>query len=226
LVPGYAQWSWRQRERALIFSGSFVTALAVAAFTWGTWTGLALLAFAFGTHVVSTVDVVRQSAFPGFGRWMPVVSASGGLAIGVYGPALALATLLAWPAMQGGSSPDGYLVNCWSYRGGAPERGDWVWLRTSPWAEPRIGRVLAGPGAELEWSEGELHVAGAPVYSGTPLHSTLPPAELAYTVPEGHVLVGPEAGSASERPILVPRDQVLGRAWARFYPVWERRFLP
>jgi hypothetical protein len=226
LVPGYAQWSWQQQERALIFFGSFVTALGVAAFAWGTWTGLALLAFAFGTHVASTVDVVRQTAFPGFGRWMPVVSASGGLALGVYGPVLVLASLVAWPAMPGGASFDGYLVNGWAYRGREPDRGDWVWLRTSPWAEPRIGRVVAGPGAELEWSEGVLRLAGLPIHSGTPLHSLRPPSDLAYVVPEGHVLVDPEVGSSAGRPILVPRNQILGRAWARFYPVWERRFLP
>src|SRR5262245_14529831 len=72
LVPGYAQWSWRQRERAAVLFGSFAMALIVATFCWGTRTGLAILAFAFGTHVVSVVDVVRQSAFPGFGRWAPL----------------------------------------------------------------------------------------------------------------------------------------------------------
>src|SRR5690349_21056919 len=84
LIPGYAQWSWRQRERGAVLFGSFATALVVAAFAWGTWVGLVVLAFAFGTHVVSVVDVVRQGSFPGFGRWMPLVSASGGLAVGVY----------------------------------------------------------------------------------------------------------------------------------------------
>jgi hypothetical protein len=200
--------------------------MAMAAFAWGTWTGLALLAFAFVTHVASTVDVVRQTAFPGFGRWVPVISSSGGLAVGVYGPALLLATLVAWPGMEGGSAPVGYLVNCRAYRVREPARGDWVWLRTSPWGEPRIGRVVAGPGAELEWSGGALRHAGNPVHLGVPLHSSLPPADLAYTIPEGHVLVDPEAGSSSGRPVLVPRDQLIGRAWAQFYPIWERRLLP
>jgi hypothetical protein len=99
---------------------------------------------------------------------MPVVSASGGLALGVYAPALMLATLVAWPGMQGGSALDGDLVNCWAYHDREPNRGDWVWLRTSPWGEPRVGRVVAGPGAELEWSGGELRLAGEPLRSGAP----------------------------------------------------------
>src|SRR5262245_6136862 len=86
LIPGYAQWSWRQRERALVLFGSFAVSIAVGLFCWGTPTGLAILAFAFGAHVFSVADVVRQSAFPGFGRWAPWVSASGGLALGVYVP--------------------------------------------------------------------------------------------------------------------------------------------
>ena len=43
LVPGYAQWSWRQRERALVFFGSFAAALLVGLFAWGTRTGAAVL---------------------------------------------------------------------------------------------------------------------------------------------------------------------------------------
>ena len=230
LVPGLPQWSWRQRERALVLFGSFAMALGVGVFGWGTRTSLALLAFAFATHVVATVDVVRQSAFPGFGRWMPLASATGGLAAGVYGPALWLATLLAWPGMPAGTPADGYLVNCWAYRARVPGRGDWVWLRTAPWTAPRIGRVVAGPGTELEWSPEALRVAGETLASPAPLHSARPPAALAYTVPAGHVLVDPNAGArlgeSAGHLVLVPRDQILGRAWARYYPIRERRLLP
>jgi hypothetical protein len=148
-----------------------------AAFAWGTCTGLALLAFAFGTHGISTVDVVRQSAFPGVRAVDAGRLGVGGLAQGVYAPALMLATLVAWPGMQGGSP-----------------------------------------------------LASEPLRYGAPIHSSLPAVKLAYTVPERHVLVDPEVGSSrgfsSGRLVLVPRDQILGRAWARFYSVWERRLLP
>lgn len=233
LIPGYAQWSWRQRERGLVLFGSYLVAVGVAVFAWGTWTGLLILAFAFGTHVVSAVDVIRQGSFPGFGRWMPLVSASGGLAVGVYSPVLGVATLLAWPAIFDSTTPEGYAVNRWAYRARPPVQGDWVWLRTSPLGEPRIGRVLAGAGQEVEWSGERLRVAGEPqspgAFTGSPFRSSWTPEELAYTVPVGHVLVSLEA---SRRPdsgpggsVLVPDDQVIGRAWARLYPIRDRQLL-
>src|SRR4051812_33745719 len=146
LVPGSAQWSWRQRERAMVLFGSFAAALVVGVFAWGTWVGLAMLAFAFGTHVAATVDVIRQRAFPGPGPWMPVISATGGLALGIYAPGLLVATGFAWPVLDDGAAPGGYLVDCWAYRGRAPAPGDWVWLRPSPWGTPRVARVVAGAG--------------------------------------------------------------------------------
>jgi hypothetical protein len=89
LIPGYPQWSWQQRERALVLFGSYVVSLAIGLFAWGTPVGLLVLAFAYGTHVASATDVVRQQAFPGFGRWVPMISTSGGLGLGLYVPTLA-----------------------------------------------------------------------------------------------------------------------------------------
>lgn len=229
LVPGAAQWAWRQPERALVLFGSFAAALSVAAWSWGTWTSALVLAFAFTTHVVSAVDVVRQSAFPGFGRWMPVASISGGLAVGLYAPALSVFALTAWPVTPPGAGGDGYLVNCWAYHTQAPERGQWVWHRSNPWSELRIGRVIAAPGDEIEWSRQGLRVNGERLDQGLPYRSSAPPDELAYTVPDDHLLILPAGAgpgpAATQRLVLVPREQIKGRAWARVYPVWERRLL-
>lgn len=229
LVPGAAQWSWRQPERALVLFGSFAAAVGVAAFSWGTWTGALMLAFAFVTHTVSALDVVRQSAFPGFGRWMPVASISGGLAIGVYAPLLSVVALTAWPVAVAGAPGDGYLVNCWAYRHHEPERSDWIWHRPNPWSELKIGRVIAQAGDEVEWSRQGFRVNGEKLVDGLPYRSSAPPDELAYNVPEGHVLVLPDTaardGESTQPLVLVPRAQVKGRAWARLYPVWERQLL-
>lgn len=54
------------------------------------------------------------------------------------------------------------------------------------------------------------------------------PQELSFVVPEGHVLVDPDARSdvrPSNGLVLVPREQIAGRAWARMYPLWERQIL-
>src|SRR5262245_6848620 len=46
-VPGWPQWCWRQRERAIVLVGSFLLSLSVGVWAWGTWLGWTLLAFAF-----------------------------------------------------------------------------------------------------------------------------------------------------------------------------------
>ena len=70
LVPGLAQLNWRQHERGLVFLLSFLSALVVSVFCWGTSMGWAFLAFAFVTHAASTIDLIRQRSFPVFPRFM------------------------------------------------------------------------------------------------------------------------------------------------------------
>jgi hypothetical protein len=140
---------------------------------------------------------------------------------------LTVATLVAWPGVSGGSA-DGYLVNFWAYRASGPRHNDLVWYRPTPSGAPRVGRVVAGDGQEVEWSGGVLLVDGHPGRRGE-AHPPGAPLTLSYRVPDGHVLVRPErVGSLTrlpEAPTMVSRDQILGRAWVRFYPVRERRFL-
>jgi hypothetical protein len=228
LIPGCAQWSWRQRERALVLFGSFAASIAVGMFTWGTPASLLILFFAFGTHVISAADVIRQSAFPGFGRWVPVASASAGLGVGFYAPVAAAALVFAWPGFGGERASDGYLINRAAYWSSPPATGEWVWSEVPGWRGPRAVQVLAGPGQEVEWSASGLRVAGAGV-PWAPPSPTWRPRELAFTVPPGQVLVAPESpgradakGSTSCGLVLVDARQIGGRAWARIYPVWLR----
>jgi hypothetical protein len=219
LIPGYPQWAWNQRERALVLFGSYLVALGVGLFAWGTPLGLAVLAFAYGTHVASATDVVRQQAFPGFGRWVPMVSASGGLGLALYLPALTAATLFAWPEMGVGLADEGYLVNCGAYRGAPPREGEWVWL----------GRIVAGPGQEVAWSGQHLSIDGrrpAPGFSWRPRTHLV---DLRFTVPGDHALIAPNSSESARShpaaPVLVSRGQILGRVWAQLYPIRARQLL-
>jgi hypothetical protein len=229
MLPGYPQWGWHQRERALVLSGSYLVALGVGLFAWGTPVGWLLLAVAYGTHVASVTDVIRQQAFPGFGRWVPMASASGALGLAVYLPAMAAATLFAWPGMGVDPFGDGYLVNCRAYRSAPPSGGDWVWLRSSPWGRDRLGRIVAGPGQEVAWSGGLLSIDGRRPPPGFLWRHRPHRVDLRYIVPGDHVLIAPAAPESARSPgagpILVPRSQVLGRAWARLYPIRERHLL-
>jgi hypothetical protein len=236
---------WRPRsQRGLVLLGSYLMAVAMGLFAWGTPVGMALLAFAYGTHVVSVTGALRQRAFPGFGGWMPTLSVSGGLGAALYVPSLTLATLVAWPGIERaagaerwwawGRAREGYLVDCRAYRHKGPEVGDWVWLGASPWDEDerRLGRVVGGEGQQVEWADDR-----------TTVDSRLPPEglalnrrggrradELVFRVPPGHCLVVPASGGPGRTtpgggPMLVPRDQIFGRAWACYYPIQDRRLL-
>ena len=237
LVPGWSQWSWGQRPRGAVLFGSFASAALVSAFAWGTVLGLAVLGFAAVVHVVSTVDAFRQAAFPALGRWAPWLTATGFLAGCVYGPALALAAVVAWPGAQGGASIEGYLVDCRAFRTADPLQTDLVWFRPSDGGTSRLGRVVAGPGQEVEWADGRLRVdgreppwvEGRPLLSGPPFRTAIAPRALAFRVPDGHLLVQPEGGAA-ERTVheglaIIDRTRVVGRAWAQFYPILDRRRL-
>jgi hypothetical protein len=230
LVPGYAQWRWGQSGRGQVLFGWFASAIAVSIFAWGTTTGLSMLAFAFLAHVVSILDALRQSSFPGLNPWATRIGVSGGLAAGVYVPILTVASLVAWPGLRGGSEAEGYLVNCWAYRGSEPERDDLVWYRPTPLSEPRFGRIVAGPGQEVAWSENGLSVNGGSLLLAAPFRSPQPPRGLAYRVPEGHVLIHPGQWPAHSRAteplVIVERAQVVGRVWAQLYPIRERQWLP
>ena len=228
LIPGYPQWAWRQTERAAALGGTYAAAMAVAVFAWGSPMGLAMLALAFVVHAASAADVIRQGAFPGFGRFVPAASASFGLGLGCYAPALALASVIAWPQGPSGAEHERYAINLWAFRSVDPEPGDWVWYELPEGRGYGLGRVVAGQGRSVEWSPGALTIDGKPL-GWSPKVADDAPADLAMIVPEGQVLIVPKATLAGSTPScglkLVARDKVIGRPWARLFPISGRGLL-
>jgi hypothetical protein len=158
---------------------------------------------------------------------VPTVSASVGLGLGGYAPALGLAAALAWPGSNLGAPDEGYLVNRLAYGSESPKWGQWIGFTTSDGRGHGVARVLAGPGLVVEWANGRLRV-GDRLTPWQPPLATLPPDDLAFTVPDGYVLVAETAGLGDEAAsglVLLPQHRITGRAWARMYPVWERRLL-
>lgn len=230
IVPGHAQWAWGQRDRGVVLFGSFLAAVAVAVFGWGTPLGFVLLGFAYLTHVASVSDSLLQSAFPALGRKAAFAAASGGLAAGVYAPLILSAATFAWPSASSDSLPERYLVNCLAYHRRDPRRNEWVWYRPSPSSEPRLGRITAAEGQEIRWSEDRLRVDDRLTRTlGATFRSASAPREMAFRVPAAHLLVDdPRAASNpshSDGPMIVPREWVMGRAWAVLYPIRDRRLL-
>jgi Signal peptidase, peptidase S26 len=229
LIPGYPQWSWRQRDRALVLFGSYLTALAVGVLAWGTTIGMGVLLFAFATHAFSAADAIRQYAFPGFGRLVPAISASAGLGAFCYAPALVMASVYAWPIALDERPREGYLVNRWAYGDQPPSPGETVWLRPTRGARPKVARVVAGEGQRVEWSGDQFRVDGQ-VVEESPFRTPGSPGGLELTIPEGHVLVtfggDPKRGKGLPGGWeIVDRSDVRGRAGARSYPIWDRQLL-
>jgi hypothetical protein len=229
LVPGWPQLAWGQGERGRVLLGSFLVAAGVGILAWGTWLSWSFFAFAFLAHVTSTADALRQGSFPVYSRRAAVPMIAGALAVLLYSPALLTLIATAWP----GSAPDRtrsvYLVNCWAYRNARPSLGHWVWLRLPPQGRLHAARVVAVAGQEVEWTGHEWRVDRQIPQPLVPVRTTAWPQACRFTVPADQVLVEPEEDEGSPPStsslVLVAQDQIIGRAWARYYPVWDRRLL-
>jgi hypothetical protein len=229
LVPGLAQFSWNQRERGFVLVGSFVIALAVWLWTWGTWLSCGFLILAFATHVISTTDALWQGAFPVYPQRRALILTSAGLGLAMYLPVTCALLVIAWPGFSPESTGGGYLVNCWAYRHAEPHQGDWIWLRLPPSGQPQAGEVIAVSGQEVEWTGTTWQVDGHECIPHYNPRLTAWPQICRFQVPKDQVLVEPQDdGSttpASGSLVLVTPDRIIGRAWAKFYPVRDRHLL-
>jgi hypothetical protein len=229
LVPGWPQYYWRQRERAWVLCGSFGVALGTGLLTWGTWVGWMFVAFAFISHVTSTTDALRQGSFPVYPRRTALFFTALALAFLLYVPGLTVLLATSWPGFSQDRTHNGYLVNCWAYRGAKPGRGHWVWLRLPPQGQLRSAQVIAVAGQEVEWTGRLWKVDGQNHRFRAPLRMAVWPQACRFTIPANQVLVEAEDDGASPPAVspllLVAQDTIVGRAWAQFYPVWDRRLL-
>ena len=230
LVPGLPHYSWGQHDQAVVFFLFHLTAMAIGLFFWGTWLSLLMIGFAFVAHAVSAADAIKRAAFPQFGPMVPALTASLGLGAVCYAPIMILGSMFAWPVDADRGPHQGYWVNRWAYRGaGGPKHGETIWLRASHRFRPRLARVLATEGQRVRWSANQLEVDNRP----TPL-GLLQLGDYAHAldliIPDRHVLVSfhdnlaePQERAANWE--IVANDEIHGRAWARSYPVWDRKLL-
>jgi hypothetical protein len=235
IVPGLPQWRRGQRSRGAVLFGSYLSALAVGAFGWGSGLGSVLLGFAFFAHCASVADAIRQSAFPGFGPWAPWFSAAFGLGAAGYVPALAIALNVACPVR---GPEGGYLVDRSAYLQRAPEPGHRVWLVGGDGRhEPCLVAVVATGGQEVSWSRSGMLVDGRRPAVGPVSVSDWSRSRGTFRVSERSMLVvciepdcprivraAGDPGTDLKSLELVPDDRVLGRAWARSYPIFRRGF--
>jgi len=229
LVPGWPQLSWKQRDRATVLMGSFITALAVATWTWGTWASWGFSVFVFLCQVSSATDALRQSSFPVYSRRTALVLVSLSIGFVLYMPVIVVLSTLAWPGFSEPGTGTGYAVNRWAYRNATPRVGDWIWTRLQSHGKPHAAQIVATGGQEVEWTGRNWRIDGLPCPLKGSLRLTAWPQVCRFHVPSDQVLVEPEETEASTSAIgplvLVPSDAIVGRAWARLYPMWDRHLL-
>lgn len=228
-VPGWAQFRAGRRELGFLLISTYLSALLASALTWGTVLSSALLSAAFLTHAASFADAIVSTAFPGFRRGVVVVSVSIVLGVAVYLPAATVALRRGYPAWQSRPLMGGFLIDLDAYQGRSPERGHHVWLQTTDWRRPRLARVLATSGEEVLIRTGDVFVGGLPV-PGASLRNRRLVDSFELSVPKDHLLVAYQSGDDPELSLpanweLIPEGEVMGRAWARSYPIWNRRLL-
>jgi hypothetical protein len=191
--------------------------------------GWLFLALASAVHIIASIDLLRQRAFPSFPRGTALAAASIVIGVVVYLPISAVLMLCALPTHSDSSGDVGYLVNRLAYLASPPAQGHWIWLTPDSPEVPRAGWVLAVAGQEVEWMGKRWLVDGKEV--DNPPLDMFPryPDGWRFRVPENHVVVGPDTYGAQKEAasplIIVSRDQIVGRAWARYYPIWDRCLL-
>jgi len=228
IVPGFAQIAWGQGHRGSVFLLTFLSALTTSLFSWGSLLGWGFFGLALITHLLSSLDVLNQRSFPVFPRGTALAATSVATTLLLYLPIAALLEVYAFPAQSEHSASAGYLVNRLAYEVAEPATGDWIWLRLSPTGSSRAGLVVGVAGQEVEWTGKGWKVDGRDIalQAGSfPYY----PKGWRFRVPDQHVLIGPELDAARIEKIaplvIVGRDQIVGRAWARYYPFWDRCLL-
>jgi len=113
------------------------------------------------------------------------------------------------------------LVEKLSYRFRLPQQGDIVVLKVAQEPIPLVKRVIALPGETVEIRQGKVYVNGQhldePYLRQTP-YGNMP----ARQVPAGSIFVlGDNRNNSNDSRVfgMVPLDDVVGKAWLRYWPL-------
>ncbi|HLJ96475.1 MAG TPA: S26 family signal peptidase [Gemmataceae bacterium] len=249
IVPGWAHIHSGQVLHGSLFLGVYLTLLAFGFLCLGTQLGSFLLGLAFSVHLSSVLSILF--ACPGDipSRFVTTTVVAMTLSLAVYFPAGWLLTRVADPhtitlAVFPFEEGDVVLANQWAYLRSPPQPGDIVlYERRGVNIPPRRGhvairlqngqdidRILAGPGSQVRWENGELYVDGrpSPFHPLNPLHV---PTQIRLSVPEGHYCILPSTLSQTiptgyELPASVWGDlsivragRIQGRVYWRHQPL-------
>lgn len=229
LVPGYNQWAWGQRQRALVLGGTYFSSFATSLLLWGNPASWLFIGFAIAAQTTAWIDAQRQDPFSGFTPTSVLAGAGGCISLALHAPLFIILTLAAWPGASKLEEGGTYLINRLAYHNVPPAAGDWVWLHGSASRAHHLARVVAVGGQEVEWTGRRWRVDGKNVDVESSRKLSGYPERWKFRVPGNHSLLDPEiefkAGESPTPLIVVENGQIAGRVWARCTPFWERRLL-
>ena len=204
IVPGWAHSYLGLTWRARFFFIAFAVLVILSILFWGSTLGSVFLGLAFSIHASATIDIILQSGTELGTRLLCGFFVAIFLGL-VYYPVGWFVSRTAAPRMietSAGPFKDGdvVLVNSWR----APQPGSVVLFRkqgldtlTQVRGIPIrfvggefIDRILAGPGSEVAWKNGELWVDGKES-SWKPLTPITLPSSFKMTVPKDAYLIFP-----------------------------------
>jgi hypothetical protein len=267
VVPGWPQrWLGRVR-RGRIFFWAYLIALLLGLLFAGTPLGMICLTLALGLHASSVLDVMLNEPGASLRETaVRAVLCMAGVLLAIYIPAGWLVSQVATPQRIVVDTPpfsagDVVLCNASAYWRSDPRPGDVVLCdfpiqrRALSAVEAvaaglggyhgamvdagglGIERLLAGPGAQVQWKAGRLTVDGQPS-SWSPLSLESMPAEFALGVPADRFLIVPppapvDLGYAragprvpqyhylQRQPALVSRTEIVSKVYLRTQPLWR-----
>lgn len=234
LVPGLPQFLGGEPERGIVLVLSFASTVTLTVMGWGTVLGWAGLGLCFVFHTASVANVISARSFPRHSSFR-----SGGVAAALaaslfYMPCLGV--YASWFATEWSSQPnlanfvpEGYLLDRLAYTGSEPTGGQWVWLEEYARRPACLGMVLATEDEEVDWSDGLLRINGDQFLPWREAQPVLAPNSLKFKVPKQHLLVAtnisPKDFAGAADWMLVPNELVVGRVWAKLFPIWQRQLL-
>lgn len=107
-----------------------------------------------------------------------------------------------------------------SYRFRSPQRGEIVVVRLDQRSQPLIKRVVGLPGEVIAIHDGQVYINDRPLeedYLQRPTHGYLSPTRIP---PMHYFIMGDNRGASNDSRSFGPvsRDQIIGRAFLRYWP--------
>jgi len=245
IVPGWAQHAIGRYRRAYWMFFGYLAVLFYGLLYLGTAQGWGALGLAIAIHAAAILDIVASDVAEFRRRMLYSAAAMLMLFMLIYYPSARMLARVASPQQFNMAAlpflpGDVVLTNPSAYLRSNPRVGDVVHYQLPPGRFPfrtetnypavfvlqgtRIDRILAEGGQKVVCQDGKLTIDGQPS-RWLPLNAERLPEKFEMIVPENSYLIFPSTLAAPAEALtvasIIPRGQILGRAYWRNQPLWR-----